>query len=75
MDAYQQRMMRYHNAHVRPRGFQNGELVLRKVSITTQVPGDGKLGPNWEGSSRVIQIAWKGTYYLESFEGKPLPQP
>lgn len=75
MAAYQQRIMRYHKAHARLRGFQNGELVLRKVSIATQIPRDGKLGPNWEGPYRVIQITWKDTYYLESMGGKPLPRP
>lgn len=54
MAAYRQRMMRYRNAHVCLRGFQNGELVLRKVSAATQVLGDSKLGPNWEGPYKVI---------------------
>lgn len=74
MTAYQQRMMEYHNVQVHQRGFQNGDLILQKVSIATQVLRDKKLGPNWEGPYRITGIAKKDTYFLESMEGKPLPR-
>lgn len=75
MEAYQQRMMKYHNAKVRLRSFDNGDLVLWKVSIATQIPGDGKLGPNWEGPYRVTKSTQNNTHYLETLEGELLPQP
>lgn len=65
--------MRYHKTQVRLRCFQKGDLVLQKVSIAMHVPGDGKLGPNWEGPYRVTRIARKGTYCLKSMDEKALP--
>lgn len=53
MEAYQQRMMKYYNVKIRLRGFDNGDLVLHKVSTMTQLPNDNKLGSNWEGLYQV----------------------
>jgi hypothetical protein len=50
--SYQQQLKGY-NKNVRPRSFQQGDLVLRKVFGNTKNPNDGKLGPNWEGPYRV----------------------
>uniref|UniRef100_A0A2N9G140 Uncharacterized protein n=1 Tax=Fagus sylvatica TaxID=28930 RepID=A0A2N9G140_FAGSY len=52
--AYQQRMRREHNKNVKPRTFQIGDLVLRKVMANTRRPNEGKLGPNWEGPYKVL---------------------
>jgi ribonuclease HI len=41
--AYQQRMKREHNKNVKPRTFQIGDLVLRKVMANTRKPNEGKL--------------------------------
>ncbi|XP_058185742.1 uncharacterized protein LOC131302967 [Rhododendron vialii] len=41
---YQQRMVKYHDAQVRPRDFRASDLVLRKVDPTGKKVG--KLGPN-----------------------------
>uniref|UniRef100_A0A2N9GEV7 Uncharacterized protein n=1 Tax=Fagus sylvatica TaxID=28930 RepID=A0A2N9GEV7_FAGSY len=47
--SYQQQLKKGYNKNIRPRSFQQGDLVLRKVLGNTKNPTDGKLGPNWEG--------------------------
>ena len=47
-------MTKYHDALVKPRHFNIGDLVLKRISLATEDPAHGKLGPNWEGLYRVI---------------------
>ncbi|XP_059436543.1 uncharacterized protein LOC132169538 [Corylus avellana] len=75
MSAYQERVARYFNKKVRHRSFQVGDLVLRKVTIATKDPTEGKFAPSWEGPYRVIDNRRMGAYYLEDSEGKILPRP
>ncbi|KAL2249888.1 UNVERIFIED_CONTAM: hypothetical protein Sindi_2462500 [Sesamum indicum] len=46
-------MMRHYNKRLRPREFQVGDLVLKKVGISKHV---GKLDPGWEGPCKVVKI-------------------
>jgi hypothetical protein len=73
--VYQQRMARYYNATVKTRRFQPDDLVLRKVSLATRNPIEGKLGPNWEGPYRIISSNRPNTYHLETMEGEAFPHP
>lgn len=41
-------MAKSYNMKVKPRHFEVGDLVLRKVTIATKDPTQGKLGSNWE---------------------------
>ena len=68
-------MARQHDAMVKPRHFNIGDLVLRKVSLATKNPANGKLGPNWEGPYRVINYKRQGSYYLEALDGRKLEHP
>ena len=43
---YQNLMAKHYNSRVRHRDFQVGDLVLRKVTVATRDPSQGKLGPN-----------------------------
>ena len=43
---YKNLMTRQYDAMVKPRRFNIGDLVLRKVSLATKNPTHGKLGPN-----------------------------
>ena len=43
--VYQQRMARYYNRRVKHREFRVGDLVLRKVTLVTKDPTQGKQGP------------------------------
>ncbi|KAL0403666.1 UNVERIFIED_CONTAM: Retrovirus-related Pol polyprotein from transposon gypsy [Sesamum radiatum] len=65
-------MMRSYNRKIKPRSFQVGDLVLKKVEVSKHV---GKLDPGWEGPFKVIEIRKPGTYKLQDMEGRDLPRP
>ncbi|KAL0408327.1 UNVERIFIED_CONTAM: Gag-Pol polyprotein [Sesamum radiatum] len=65
-------MMRSYNQKVKPRHFQVGDLVLKKVEVSKHV---GKLDSGWEGPFKVVKIKKQGTYKLQDLEGKDLPRP
>uniref|UniRef100_A0A2N9J4D3 Uncharacterized protein n=1 Tax=Fagus sylvatica TaxID=28930 RepID=A0A2N9J4D3_FAGSY len=71
--AYQQRMARYHDRRVKYMEFKVRDLVLRKVTLVTKDPTQGKLGPTWERPYRVIKFHRRGTYHLERLDGTALP--
>ena len=73
--AYQQQLTRSFNKNVLIRQFLPGDLVLRKVMDHKKVPGEGKLGPNWEGPYRVTSALGNGAYYLTDLAGKSIPRP
>jgi hypothetical protein len=66
---------KYFNRNVKPRSFKVGDLVLRKVTLATRDPVEGKLAPNWEGPYKVISCQRPRVYYLEDSMGKVLPRP
>ena len=65
---YKNLMTKYHDALVKPRHFNIGDVVLRKVSLATKDPAHGKLEPNWEGWYRFINSKRRGSYYLEALD-------
>ena len=73
--SYQQQLKKGYNKNVRPRSFQQGDLVLRKVLDNTKNPTDAKLGPNWEGLYRVRSVIGVGAYHHENLYSIPLPRP
>ena len=73
--AYQQRMARYHDRRVKHREFKVGDLVLRKVTLATKDPTQGKLGPTWEGPYKVVKFHRRGTYHLKKLDNTALPHP
>jgi hypothetical protein len=75
MKRYQEKMARHYNSKVKPRQLSVGDLVLRRVTLATRNPSEGKLGPNWEGPYKVIEIRRPGTYHLEDMSGRRLPHP
>ncbi|XP_075669877.1 uncharacterized protein LOC142639607 [Castanea sativa] len=72
---YQDLMVKHYNSKVRHRDFQIGDLVLRKVLGASKDAFQGKFGPNWEGPYRIVSWHRKGTYYLETLDGKKLSHP
>ena len=48
------------------------DLVLRKVTTTTKDLIQGKLGPTWEGPYKVVHYSRRGSYHLETLDGKKL---
>lgn len=46
--SYQRKMTRYFNEKIKKRSFHRGELVLRKVFLSSKEPNIRTLGPSWE---------------------------
>ena len=72
---YQNLMAKHYNSKARHRDFQVGDLVLRKVMGVAKDPTQGKVSPNWEGTYRVTSWKRKGTYHLETLDGRELQHP
>ncbi|XP_065622551.1 uncharacterized protein LOC136064573 [Quercus suber] len=72
---YQNLMAKYYNSNVRHRDFQIGDLVLQKVMGAAKDPSQGKLGPNWERPYKISSWQRKGTYHLETMDGRKLQHP
>ena len=72
---YQNLMAKHYNSKVKHKDFQVGDLVLRKVFDATKDASQGKLGPNLEGPYRVASWHKKGTYHLETLDGRKLNHP
>ena len=60
---YQKRMMRAYDKKIRPRQFQEGELVLKRIPQNRQVPR-GKWSPNWERPYVVKKVFSVGSLIL-----------
>jgi hypothetical protein len=60
---------------MRPRKFVVGDWVLRKVTIATKDPANGKLTPKWEGLYKMVKNHRPGAYHIENAKGKHLPHP
>ncbi|XP_057461085.1 uncharacterized protein LOC130751495 [Actinidia eriantha] len=73
--AYKCQVTKYYNQRVKHRSFLLGDLVLRKVTLSTKEPNAGKLGPTWEGPYKVIKVSRPRTYWLEDLSGKALSHP
>ena len=72
---YQNLLAKHYNSNVRHKDFQVGDLVLRKVMGAAKDLSQGKLGPNWEGPYRIMSWQRKGTYHLETLDGRKLQHP
>ena len=72
---YKNPMAKHYDAMVKPRRFNIGDLVLKRVSLATRNPAHGKIGPNWEGPYMVINCKRQGSYYLEALDGRRLEHP
>ena len=72
---YKNLMTKHHNVLVKPRQFNIGDLVLKRVSLATKYLAHGKLGLDWEGPYKVINYKRRGLYYLEDLDGRRLEHP
>ena len=72
--SYQRRLANSYNKRVRPRVFQPGDLVLRKVFENTADPIAGKFQPNWEGPYVVIRPGESRFYAIDKLDGTPVPR-
>ena len=66
--------MRAHDKKVRPKQFQEGELVLKRIPQNRQDP-HGKWSPNWEGPYVMKKSFSKGALILVEMDGKEFSSP
>ena len=66
---YQRRIMRAHDKKIRPRRFQEGELVLKWI-LQNRQDSHGKWSPNWEGPYVVKKAFSGGALILTEMDGK-----
>ena len=71
---YQKRMIRAHDKKVRPRQFQEGELVLKRIPQNRQDPHE-KWSPNWKGPYVVKKAFLGGALILAKMDGKEFSSP
>ncbi|RDX62562.1 Pro-Pol polyprotein, partial [Mucuna pruriens] len=62
---------RRYNKKMMPRDFQEGDLVLRRITMTAE---KNKLTPKWEGPFRIAEKVGRGAYRLEHLEGRRIPR-
>ena len=72
--SYQRRLTNFYNKRVRPRVFQPGDLVLRRVFKNTMDHKAGKFQPNWEGPYIVTRSGESGSYAIDKTDGTPIPR-
>ena len=75
MAEYQRKMAEYYNKKVKLRQLDVGDLVLHKVTTATKDSTQGKLRPTWEGPYRVVHYSQRGSYHLETLDGRRLLRP
>ncbi|XP_027773723.1 uncharacterized protein LOC114077616 [Solanum pennellii] len=66
---YQKRMARAYNKKVRPRHFEEGHLVLRRI-LPHHAETKGEFSQNWRGPFVVKRVLPNGALYLADIEGK-----
>ena len=72
--SYQRCLANSYNRRVKPRVFQLGDLVLRKVFENTANPTAGNFQPNWEGPYVVMRADETGSYAIDKMDGTPIPR-
>ena len=72
--SYQRRLANSYNKWVKPRTFQPGDLVLRRVFENTADPNVGKFQPNWEGPYLVTRAGESRSYALDKLDGTLVPR-
>ena len=64
----------YFNKKVIDKQFSIGDLVLRRVFLSTRDLGEGVLGPNWEGPYEIEAVIRSGVYKLARLAGGTIPR-
>ena len=71
---YQRRVKNAFDKKVRPRKFNEGDLVLKKVSQALK-DNRGKWAPNYEGPFIIKKAFFGGALVLTNMDDKELPSP
>ncbi|XP_074290654.1 uncharacterized protein LOC141617366 [Silene latifolia] len=72
---YQKRIERAFNKKVKPRGINEGDLVLKSVRALLPVDPRGKFKPNWAGPYLVKKILTGGAVCLTDLDGNDFSNP
>ena len=72
--SYHRWLPNLYNRRVKPRVFQPGNLVLRKVFENTADLVVGKFQANWEGPYIVTYAGESESYALNKLDGTPVPR-
>ncbi|CAL9022511.1 unnamed protein product [Prunus brigantina] len=72
--SYQQQLKSYYDKRAKVRQFRPGDLVLRKAFITAPRQGSKKMNPNWEGPYVISRSGGRGSYTLDTMDGKQIPR-
>ena len=72
--SYQRHLENSYNKRVKPRVFQPGDLVLRKVFENTADPTTEKFQPNWEGPYVITRLGEFGSYAIDKIDGTSVPR-
>ncbi|XP_070055223.1 uncharacterized protein [Nicotiana tomentosiformis] len=73
MVAQKQQAERYYNKKAKIRPLKVGDYLLKAKTQASKYPREGKLGTNWDGPYKITAIANKGSFQLDTMEGKRLP--
>lgn len=73
LTIYQRKMIPYYNRKIKRKSFRRGDLVLRRVSLSSKEPRVGKLGPNWEDPYHIAGEVRPGTFTIENLDEKMRP--
>ncbi|XP_074282702.1 uncharacterized protein LOC141607240 [Silene latifolia] len=75
VQLYQKRIERAFNKKVKPRGINEGDLVLKSVRALLPVDPRGKFKPNWAGPYLVKKILTGGAVRLTDLDGNDFSNP
>lgn len=71
-EACRRMVERKYNTKVRPRNFQEGDLVWRKTGDARRTAAHGKLAAKWEGPFKIVEVLGNGAYRLTKLDGRHL---
>ena len=72
--SYQQRLKNLYNRRVKPRTFQEGDMVLRRIFENMANPADGKFQSNWDGPYTIVRVGAARSSALIKLDGTPVPR-
>ena len=71
---YQKRMIKDLNQKIKPRVYQTGDLVIKRIILPQGNPS-GKWTPTYEGSFVVKKVFYGGAMMLTTMDGEDFPHP
>ena len=72
--SYHRRLANLYNGRVKPRTFQPGDLVIRKVFKHIADSSAKKFQPSWEGPYIVTRAGESRSFAFDKLDGTPVPR-